>query len=127
MNKLTLDENAKQDWLNIVKKHKKKQKGTPALTTLNTDAGDVEKHIEIFNKMSSHTDTLNNNPISGPFGDSVDLSSDGAAMGESCNKCINEFIMDKETVDLYYNESKKTTNICENLDDCFDMSLRSIL
>ena len=38
MNKLTLDENAKEDWLKLVKKHKKKQKGLPALSRINKKA-----------------------------------------------------------------------------------------
>ena len=57
MNKLTLDENAKQDWLNIVKKHKKKQKGAPALTTLNTDAA-MLKNILRYLIRCLHIQTL---------------------------------------------------------------------
>ena len=86
MNRLTLDENAKQDWLNIVKKHKNKQNGAPALSTLNTNAGNVEKSIEIFNKMNSPVESPSNNPISGPFGDSVEFSGE-----EACCESLNLF------------------------------------
>ena len=86
MNKLTLDENAKEDWLKLVKKHKKKQKGLPALSRINKNAGDVEKNIELFNKMSSYIDSPNNNPVSGPFGDSVEFSG-----GEACCESLNLF------------------------------------
>lgn len=48
-----LNENAKNDWLKIVKKHKRKQKGLPALSNLNTDAGNVEHNISMFNSMTS--------------------------------------------------------------------------
>ena len=44
-------EDAKSDWLRLVKKHKRKQKGLHALSTLNPNAGNVEKSIELFNDM----------------------------------------------------------------------------
>ena len=44
-NKETMSENAKVDWLRRVKKHRKNQKGLPALSTLNTDAGNVEHNM----------------------------------------------------------------------------------
>ena len=104
MNKLTLDENAKEDWLKLVKKHKKKQKGLPALTTLNAYAGDVEKHIELFNKMSSPFESPSNNPISGPFGDSVTTVAEGSSMGESYTMLVKESTMNREKLTLYYPE-----------------------
>ena len=75
----------------------------PALSRLNTDAGNVEKNIELFNKMASHVDSPNNNPISGPFGDSVEAAAEGSSMGESL---IKESSMNKETIKLYYPELK---------------------
>lgn len=52
-NKHTLGEDAKTNWFKIVDTHTKKQKGLPALSTLNTDAGDVETGIEVFNNTVS--------------------------------------------------------------------------
>lgn len=104
MNKSTLNEDAKQDWLNIVKKHKKKQKGLPALSKLNTDAGNVEKNIELFNKMSSPVEAPSNNPISGLHGDSVEAA-EGSSIGESL---IKESSMNKKTIELYYPELEVT-------------------
>lgn len=51
-----IKEDAKHDWLKVVKHHKKRQKGLPALSTLNTNAGNVEHNINMFNHMqpSSH-------------------------------------------------------------------------
>ena len=49
--KITIEEDAKSDWMKIVNKHKKKQKGLPALSTLNTNAGNVEHNIKMFNMM----------------------------------------------------------------------------
>ena len=83
MSKLTLNENAKEDWLKLVKKHKKKQKGLPALSTLNTDAGNVEHNISMFNKMNSATESPNTNPVSGPFGGDV-----SSGMAESLTEAL---------------------------------------
>ena len=103
MSKLTLNENAKEDWLKLVKKHKKKQKGLPALSTLNTDAGDVETHIKMFNKMTSPTEAPNNNPVSGPFGGNVSSSTEvNGGLSESITN--EEITMNKEQFDLYYPE-----------------------
>lgn len=69
-----LDENKKVDWLNTVKKHRRKQKGLPALSKLNTNAGNVEKNIEIFNSMQSSgfsTDAVNGNTSSVGVSESV--------------------------------------------------------
>ena len=51
-NKIDLDEDAKDDWLKIVNKHRRRQKGLPALSRLNTNAGNVEKNIEIFHNIT---------------------------------------------------------------------------
>lgn len=72
-----LDENAKNDWFKIVKKHKKRQRGLPALSTLNTNAGNVEKSIELFNMMqpsgNASVDASNGNVEAGGMGESLQL------------------------------------------------------
>ena len=45
--------NAKSSWMKVVNKHSKKQKGLPALSTLNTDAGNVEAGINMFNSATA--------------------------------------------------------------------------
>ena len=75
-NKFVLDENARDEWLKLVKKHKKRQKGLPALSTLNPNAGNVEHNINMFNMMNgSSTPTIN--PING------NTTSDGG-----CGECV---------------------------------------
>lgn len=72
---------AKKDWLKIVNKHKKKQKGLPALSTLNTDAGNVEHNIEMFNMMqpdgSVSVDSVNGNV---GMGESMEIKNDYVAL-----------------------------------------------
>ena len=53
---LKIQENAKSDWMKLVNKHKKKQKGLPALSKLNTNAGNVEHNINMFNMMQPSGD-----------------------------------------------------------------------
>lgn len=84
--KLILDENAKDDWMKLVKKHKKRQNGLPALSTLNTNAGNVEHNVSMFNKMTSSTEGPSNNPISGPMG----------------GDCVCESFNSDDSVELYY-------------------------
>ena len=83
-----VNENTKADWMNIVKKHRKRQKGLPALSTLNTNAGDVEKNIEMFNNMQP----------------------DGSVTADAVNGNVSS-----------------NTAVCEELDDNFDMSMRTLL
>ena len=98
MPKLILDEDTRQDWLNLVKKHKKKQKGLPALSKLNTNAGDVEHNLTMFNKMNTPVEGPSNNPISGPFGENI-----------ACSESLNEAASDKkETIELEYNNLEFT-------------------
>ena len=52
------------------KKHKKKQKGLSPFSYLNTDAGNVEKGIEVFNN-------------------SVSTGGEGGGMGESLSEELN--------------------------------------
>lgn len=49
--KTNMQENAKVDWMKLVNRHRKKQRGLPALSRLNTNAGNVEHNIEMFNMM----------------------------------------------------------------------------
>lgn len=92
-----MNENAKVDWMKIVKKHKKRQKGLPALSTLNTNAGNVEHNIHMFNHMNTPVDAPSNNPVSGPFGG--DASASSSAMGESVS---TEHRNTEEVVDLHF-------------------------
>lgn len=66
---LNIQEDAKSDWMSLVNKHKKKQKGLPALSTLNTNAGNVEHNINMFNMMQpdriATVDASNGNVSSG--------------------------------------------------------------
>ena len=94
MNKDTLNiqEDAKSDWMSLVNKQKKKQKGLPALSTLNTNAGNVEHNIEMFNMMQ-------------PDGNvNVDASNGNMSTGESCceSYTTEETIMNDNTIVLEY-------------------------
>ena len=84
-----MSKDAKTAWLDQVKQHKRKQKGLPALSSINTDAGNVEHNIEVFNNISSARSC-----------NEVNTSSD-VAMGESFKY--------------------------KDLDDTFDMSMRTLL
>lgn len=46
-----MNNDAKSAWMRQVKKHKKRQHGLPALSTLNPNAGNVEHNINMFNMM----------------------------------------------------------------------------
>lgn len=81
----------KTEWIKLVNKHKKRQKGLP-ISKLNTDAGDVETNIKIFNAAQPVSDA----PAQGNIGACESLQ-------RSSNKCDNQ------------------------LDDKFDMSLRTLL
>ena len=59
--------------------------------SINTDAGNVEHNIEMFNHMSSPVEGPCNNPVSGPFGGSV---------GES----LSEGVADNEQIELNYDD-----------------------
>lgn len=76
--------------------HKKRQRGL-ALSYLNTDAGNVEYNVAMFNKMNSPIDTPINNPISGPFGGDVNApAGEGTAMGEGLENSNIESLIDLE-------------------------------
>lgn len=102
----SLDENAKDEWMKLVKEVKKKQKGLPALTKIKTNAGNVEHNVAMFNKINSPIEGPSNNPISGPFGG--DISCDSSAMGESIttheNLVLEEVVMDNEVFELHYED-----------------------
>ena len=87
--KLKIQEDAKADWMKIVNKHKKRQKGLPALSTLNTNAGNVEHNINMFNMMQ-------------PSGSiNVDASSDNISSDSGCCESLQEEF-DKENIILEY-------------------------
>lgn len=101
-----MNENAKNAWMKLVNKHKKRQKGLPVLSTLNTNAGNVEHNINMFNMMqpsgSITVDASNGNISSGEF---------SGGMGESFVKenfiSLNleeKFDMNKKTIDLEYDD-----------------------
>ena len=99
-----MNENAKVDWMKIVKKHKKRQKGLPALSTLNTNAGNVEKNIELFNMMQ---------PSSMPTADAVNgnissVSSEGG-MGESLSTEHDVKTIDQENISLAESKRNNTS------------------
>lgn len=79
-NESLINENAKNDWLKLVDRHKKRQKGMPALSTLNTDAGNVEHNIAMFNKMQG-AEAPSVNPVN------------GTAMAEEVAKEVPEMVV----------------------------------
>jgi len=70
--------------------HKKKQKGLSPFCSLNTDAGNVEHNISMFNTMNTPVGGPSNNPISGPHGGDVVCESTDSS---STNK-----------IDLFYDD-----------------------
>lgn len=50
------------------KNHRKKQRGLSPFCSLNTNAGNVEHNVAMFNMMNSPVDSASTNPVSGPFG-----------------------------------------------------------
>lgn len=72
--------------------HRKRQKGLPALSTLNPNAGNVEYNVAMFNHMNTPTGGFTNNPISGPMGGDVSAGS----MGESVSM-NNEWMLIKNS------------------------------
>lgn len=89
-NNLKIQEDAKSDWMKIVNKHKKRQKGLPALSKLNTNAGNVEHNIHMFNMMQ-------------PSGDvSVDASNGNTSAGMSEELVKEDKAMNDEVVVLHY-------------------------
>lgn len=99
MTKNSFQEDAKRDWLKLVKKHKRKQKGLPALSHLNRNAGNVEHNVSMFNKMNTPVGGPSNNPVSGPFGGDVSAPSSGG-MGESF--IMENTKMNDEQIELEY-------------------------
>ena len=84
---LNIQEDAKSDWMEIVNKHKKRQKGLP---TLNTNAGNVEHNINMFNMMQPNSSV------------SVDASN-GNISGDSCCESYSLYeSKEHETVMLEY-------------------------
>lgn len=84
-----IEENAKSDWMKLVNKHKKRQKGLPALSTLNTNAGNVEHNINMFNMMNSTAG---------------DVTVDGVNGNVSTMCEMMEEFPDKDTVTIHYDK-----------------------
>ena len=99
-----MNENAKNDWLDLVKRHRKRQKGLPALSSLKTNAGNVELGLHMFNTLSSPDGGVSVDPVNG----NVSAAGEGA-----CTECGGM----GESFDKRY----------DNLDDCFDMSTRTLI
>lgn len=82
--KINIQEDAKSDWMAVVNRHKKKQKGLPALSKLNTNAGNVEHNINMFNMMQSNSDIT------------IDPSSGNVSSGDSCCEDYAEKVSTKD-------------------------------
>lgn len=89
-NNLKIQEDAKSDWMKIVNKHKKRQKGLPALSKLNTNAGNVEHNINMFNMMQ---------PSGGV---SVDAANGNTSGGMSEEFTRSDTTMNNEAIVLEY-------------------------
>ena len=84
----SIQENAKVDWMKLVNKHRKHQKGLPALSKLNTNAGNVEHNINMFNMMQ-------------PDGSvTVDASNGNVSSGDSA--CCESVESKDEMITLHY-------------------------
>ena len=104
-----LQEDAKNDWISLVKKHRRKQKGLPALSKLNTNAGNVEKNIEMFNDMQ-------------PDGIATVDAINGTISAASCCESLDLFDGEVFTCEDHQHNVTQT-----DLDDKFDMSMRTLL
>ena len=76
--------------------HRKRQKGLPALSTLNPNAGNVEYNVAMFNHMNTPAGGFTNNPISGPMGGDVSAPAASGGMGEALATKIEESAMTRE-------------------------------
>ena len=76
--------------------HRKRQKGLPALSTLNPNAGNVEYNVAMFNHMNTPAGGFTNNPISGPMGGVVSAPAASGGMGEALATKIEESAMTRE-------------------------------
>lgn len=85
-----IHENAKADWLKLVKRHRKRQHGLPALSMLNTNAGNVEHNVQMFNMMNTPTGDFTVDAVNG------NVSSEG--MAESLDTFMNH------TTTLHYED-----------------------
>lgn len=96
---LTLNEDTRDDWLALVRKHRKKLKGLPRVG-FNPNAGNVEHNIAMFNKMHSG-EPISVNPISGPFGGDVSAPvGGGMSMGEALERKAYQRTHDKISPEL---------------------------
>lgn len=95
-NNLNIQEDAKSDWMKLVRKHRKRQNGLP-ITSLNTDAGNVEHNIKMFNMMQPSevvsADASNGNTPGNSSGCCEELN----------NKCVKEELsMPEQMITLHY-------------------------
>ena len=75
---------------------RKRQRGLPALSTLNPNAGNVEYNVAMFNHMNTPAGGFTNNPISGPMGGDVSAPAASGGMGEALATKIEESAMTRE-------------------------------
>lgn len=78
---------SKNELRDRAKRHSKKQKGLPALSTL-TNAGNVEHNINMFNHMMNTNGGPSNNPISGPMGGDVSSTACCESLDETTPRYI---------------------------------------
>jgi hypothetical protein len=97
--------NPKTEWEKVVSKHKKNQKGLPALSSMKTDVGNRELSDSVFNSSVS---------------DMPSAAVDGGSFGESFDKSCKT---DDKNVSIKHRKPIKK----ESLDDGFDMYLRTWL
>lgn len=116
-----VNENAKTAWLDLVKRHQKRQKGLPALSTLKPNAGNVELGLHMFNTFSSPDGGITVDPVNGS------VTSAGEAASADCGGMGESFDNSDSREDSVKDEPKSSTKNYDNLDDDFDMSTRTLL
>ena len=81
----SLSEDSEKNALGSTKNIKEAKKKKKPFDSINTNAGNVEHNIAMFNKMNSPTEGPSTNPVSGPFGGDVG----GEGMAESLTEGNN--------------------------------------
>ena len=104
--------NAKDEWLKLVRKHRRKLSGLPRVG-FNPNAGNVEHNIEMINKMISPTEMVSTNPVSGPFGGDVSAST-GGGMAESLHEDVSENKL-KQAVGILYDMDSFILEVTDNM------------
>lgn len=94
----TFNEDAKSEWLRLVRKHRRKQAGLPALSKLNTNAGNVELGMNLFNTLNNSesisVDAVNGNVSSADccVGESIELTKEHKMIKEMLKEDMNEYV-----------------------------------